>query len=68
MFDLSTPSVVASKPTVVKLSTCLELEVDTKPNPTGKSIIKSGDWKAVLAQMSKIESDPAVMTVVLSDF
>ena len=67
MFALLTPAMVASKPTLVKLSTYLELEVDTKPNPARKSSIKPRNWKAVLAQMSKIESDPAVMKVVLSD-
>ena len=68
MFALSTPSGVDSKPTIVELSTVLGFEADTEPPPYGKSSIKPGYWKAVLAQITKLELDRTAMTVVLYDF
>ena len=65
---MSAPDVFASKPTIVELSYVLEPEGDTKPPSTGKYFIKPGYWKAVLAQITKLEQDHAGMTVVLSDF
>ena len=62
------PAVAAYEPTIEELSTVFGTGSKYRPQPAEKSSIKPEYWKALLAQITKLELDRASTKVVIYDF